>query len=475
MIRNRLKPAIFLINNDRYTIERVICDRPTTISNPGTHTDYTSPCAKLFRSDCRMTKESSVKQAKACVLTINGGSSSIKFALFEAGDSLRRILEGEIERIGLPEATFVVKGLNEADNFTRSVTAENHTEAVGVLIDWIEERIRRGELTAVGHRVVHGGPKYSEPQRITTEMVEELHQLQPFDPEHLPEEILLTEAFHRRFPDLVQVACFDTAFHHDLPRVAQLLPIPRRYEAQGVRRYGFHGLSYAFLMEELARVAGPQAARGRVILAHLGNGASLAAVYEGKSVDTSMGLTPTGGVPMSTRSGDLDPGLVWYLARTEKASAKEFNAMVNFQSGLLGISETSSDMHDLLERETEDVRAAEAVALFCYQVKKWIGAFAAALGGLDTLVFAGGIGENAPKVRTRICDGLGFLGIELEEERNAASAAMISAEDSRVAVRVMHTDEEFIIAKMVCRVLGLGRVSEKVNKNETQRMKGDQS
>ena len=269
------------------------------------------------------------------ILTINGGSSSIKFALFEAGDSLRRILAGEIERIGLPEATFVVKGLNKADNFTRSVTAANHTEAVGLLMHWIEERIRRGELTAVGHRVVHGGPKYSEPQRITPEMVEELHQLQPFDPDHLPEEILLTEAFHHRFPDLAQVACFDTAFHHDLPRVAQLFPIPRRYEAQGVRRYGFHGLSYAFLMEELARVAGPQAARGRVILAHLGNGASLAAVYEGKSMDTSMGLTPTGGIPMSTRSGDLDPGLVWYLERTENITAKKFNEMVNFQSGFL--------------------------------------------------------------------------------------------------------------------------------------------
>ncbi|MGD0574045.1 MAG: acetate/propionate family kinase [Anaerolineales bacterium] len=396
-----------------------------------------------------------MKQAKACVLTINGGSSSIKFALFEADPMLRRILAGRIERIGLPDATFVVKGLKEADNFTRSVTAANHTAAVGVLMDWIEERIRRGELTAVGHRVVHGGLKYSEPQRITTKMVEELHQLQPFDPEHLPEEILLTEAFFRRFPDLLQVACFDTAFHHDLPRVAQLLPIPRRYEAQGVRRYGFHGLSYAFLMEELARVAGPQAARGHVILAHLGNGASLAAVYEGKSVDTSMGLTPTGGVPMSTRSGDLDPGLVWYLARTERIGEKKFNEMVNFQSGLLGVSETSSDMHDLLEREREDVRAAEAVALFCYQVKKWIGAFAAALGGLDTLVFAGGIGENASVVRARICDGLGFLGIELEQERNAAGAAVISAEASRVTVRVMHTDEEWMIAKTVCRVLGL--------------------
>ena len=400
-------------------------------------------------------KAPSAKKAKTSILTINGGSSSIKFALFEAGDSLRRILEGGIERIGLPEAMFVVKSLNKADNFTRPVTAANHTAAVGALMDWIEARFRSGELTAVGHRVVHGGPKYSEPQRITPEMVEELHQLQPFDPEHLPEETLLTEAFHRRFPDLVQVACFDTAFHHDLPRVAQLLPIPRRYEAQGVRRYGFHGLSYAFLLEELARVVGPQAARGRVILAHLGNGASLAAVYKGKSVDTSMGLTPAAGVPMSTRSGDLDPGLVWYLARTEKITAKKFNEMVNFQSGLLGVSETSSDMHDLLEHESKDVRAAEAVALFCYQVKKWIGAFAAALGGLDTLVFAGGIGENAPVVRARICDGLGFLGIEIDEKQNMTSDPIISTQAGRVAVRVIHTDEEWMIAKTVCHVLDL--------------------
>ena len=310
-------------------------------------------------------------------------------------------------------------------------------------------------MTAVGHRVVHGGPKYSEPQRIDAEMVEELHRLSPFDPEHLPEEILLTEAFHRRFPDLPQVACFDTGFHHDLPRVAQLLPIPRRYEAQGVRRYGFHGLSYAFLIGELARLAGTEAAQGRVILAHLGNGASLAAVRDGKSVDTSMSFTPTAGVPMSTRSGDLDPGLIWYLARTEKMSAKQFNEMVNFQSGLLGVSETSSDMRDLLACETRDVRAGEAITLFCYQVKKWIGAFAAALGGLDTLVFAGGIGENAPTVRTRICDGLGFLGIELDQERNVVNAGLISSETSGIPVRVIRTDEEWVIASMVCRVLSL--------------------
>ena len=390
------------------------------------------------------------------VLTINGGSSSIKFALFETGDPLRRILTGGIERIGLPEATFWVKGMNEADNISRSVTAPDHTVAVAALMDWIEERGGRDSLAAVGHRVVHGGPRYSQPQRITPEMVEELHRLSPFDPDHLPEEILLTGAFHRRFPHLPQVACFDTAFHHDLPRVARMLAIPRRYEAQGVRRYGFHGLSCEFLMGELSRLAGIEAAQGRVILAHLGNGASLTAVSGGKSVDTSMSFTPAAGVPMSTRSGDLDPGLVWYLARAEKMSAKQFHEMVNFQSGLLGISETSSDMHDLLEREARDLRAAEAVELFCYQVKKWVGAFAAALGGLDTLVFAGGIGEHAPTVRARICAGLGFLGVELQEQQNIADEGVISAAASRVTVRVIPTDEECIIARSVCRVLGLG-------------------
>jgi acetate kinase len=397
-----------------------------------------------------------MKPASPRILTINGGSSSIKFALFDAGDSMRRILEGSIERIGLPEAIFRVKGTDQADNFARTVSASNHTLAVGILMDWIEQRIGHTALSAVGHRVLQGGAKYYKPQRITSEIVAELRQLSPFDPDHMPEEILLTEAFHHRFPDLPQIACFDTAFHHDLPRVAQILPIPRRFEAAGVRRYGFHGLSYEFLMGELARVAGTEAAQGRVILAHLGNGASLAAVLHGKSIDTSMSFTPTAGIPMSTRSGDLDPGLVWYLSRAEKMSAKQYNEMVNLKSGLLGVSEISSDMRDLLEQESHDVRAAEAVSLFCYQVKKWIGSFAAALSGLDTLVFAGGIGENASPVRARICEGLGFLGIELEAKSNAANECVISSAASRVAVRMIRTDEELMIAKTVCRVLGLG-------------------
>ncbi len=396
----------------------------------------------------------------AHILTINGGSSTIKFATFDPGGSLRRILTGSIERIGLPQATFRVKGSTQTDDISRPVKAPDHAAAVGVLMDWIEERSEHDAFAAIGHRIVNGGPKFYKPQRLTSGMLEELRRLAPFDPEHLPEEVLLAQAFQRHFPHLPQVACFDTAFHHDMPRVAQMLPIPRRYEAQGVRRYGFHGLSYAFLMEELARLGDPAATNGRVILGHLGNGASLAAVRDGKSADTSMSFTPTAGVPMSTRSGDLDPGLVLYLARTEEMSAKQFNEMVTSRSGLLGISETSSDMCDLLSREKQDVRAAEAVALFCYQVKKWIGAFAAALGGVDTLVFAGGIGENAPAVRARICDGLGFLGVELEEKKNAANEGVISAAAGRVAVRVIRTDEEHMIAKTVCCVLGLGSKKE---------------
>ena len=389
------------------------------------------------------------------VLAINGGSSSIKFAVFEAGAPPRRILYGGIASIGLPGTRFRVESLNPAESFSRPLDGPDQSVAVDALMDWLERRKGSDAVAAVGHRVVHGGPKFVQPQRVTAAMLAELRLLSPFDPEHLPEEILLTEAFHRRFPGLPQVACFDTAFHHDLPRVAMLLPIPRRYEALGVRRYGFHRLSYAYLMEELARRGGSKAAEGRVILAHLGSGASLAAVHEGRPVDTSMSFTPSSGVPMSTRSGDLDPGLVGYLARTEQMTAAEFSEMSGARSGLLGMSETSSDMHTLLGREAGDVRAAEAVAVFCYQVKKCVGSFVAALGGLDTLVFAGGIGENAPTVRARICEGLGCLGVELDEACNAANQEVISSAASRVAVRVLRTDEAATIARAVFHVLDI--------------------
>lgn len=392
----------------------------------------------------------------AGILSVNGGSSSIKLALFDSGDVRRPVLQGRMARIGVADSTFAVQGLHPADTFSRPVSAPDHTAAIDLLMEWIDGQIAGDTLAGVGHRVVHGGPAYLEPQRITPVMIDALHHLSPFDPEHLPGEILLIEAFRRHFPDVPQIACFDTAFHRDMPRVARLLPIPRRYDAQGVHRYGFHGLSCAYLMEELVRVTGAQSAQGRVILAHLGNGASMTAVHAGKSIDTSMSFTPTAGLPMSTRSGDLDPGLAWYLACTANMTAEQFHHMVNHESGLLGVSETSADMQALLGQEADDIRAAEAVALFCYQAKKQVGAYAAALGGLDTLVFAGGIGENAPAIRARITEGLGFLGIELDASRNAAHADVISTDTSQVAVRVIRTDEEQMIARSVCRVLGLG-------------------
>jgi propionate kinase len=387
------------------------------------------------------------------VLTINSGSSSIKFALFNAREPLRRILKGKFERVGLPDGDLTIEDLERRTREARPLHLTNHAACVPPLIEWLERRVSLKSVGAIGHRVVHGGTKYLETQPVTSEMLAELHRLSPFVPDHLPSSLMLMEAIGKEYGHVPQVACFDTAFHASMPRVAKLLPIPRRFDAKGIRRYGFHGLSYAFLMEELGRIAGA-AARGRVILAHLGNGASMAAVRDGKCVDTTMAFTPTAGLVMSTRPGDLDPGLFTYLSRVEGMTGEQFHKMEHDRSGLLGVSETSSDMRDLLEREEDDVRSAEAVALFCRQARKWIGALAAVLGGVDTLVFAGGIGENAPVVRARICEGLEFLGIELDAERNRTDAAVISKQGGRAVVRVMRTDEELYIAQSVVRLLG---------------------
>ena len=391
-----------------------------------------------------------MKSNKPSILTINGGSSSIRFVLYHVEEPLKQGLYGKVDRIGLDgtNLTFHDPAKNQQDS--RKLVASDHKSAANLLIDWLEEQSSFGSVEAIGHRVVHG-MHHTAPELVTQELLDELDRIRPYDPDHLPREIELIEVFRQRHPKLPQVACFDTAFHHTMPRVAKLLPIPRRFEAKGIQRYGFHGLSYSYLMEELARLGDASATTGRVILAHLGNGASLAAVRDGKSIDTSMGFTPTAGLVMSTRSGDLDPGVAPYLARTEQIDTKQFYDMVNHKSGLLGVSETSSDMRDLLTQESRDVRAAEAVALFCYQAKKWIGSFAVALGGLDTLVFAGGIGENAPAVRKRICEGLGFIGLELDETRNAKTADVISTEASRITVRVIRTNEELMIARSVSR------------------------
>jgi acetate kinase len=401
-----------------------------------------------------------MKPTRARILTVNGGSSSIKFALYQVEEPLKRGLYGTIDRIGLSGSnlTFHDPGRNHQDSQSVAVPVDN--SAINFVIDWLEKQNGFESVCAVGHRVVHG-MQHTAPELVSQALLDELHSMAPCDPDHLPGEIELIETFRQRHPKLPQVACFDTAFHRTMPRVATLLPIPRRFDAKGIQRYGFHGLSYAYLMEELARLGDPAASHGRVILAHLGNGASMAAVRDGKSIDTTMGFTPTAGLVMSTRSGDLDPGLAPYLERTEQMTTKQFYEMVNHKSGLLGVSETSSDMRDLLAHEMQDARAAEAVALFCYQARKWLGAFAAALGGLDTLVFAGGIGENAPPIRARICEGLGFLGIQLDESRNAAAAGVISTDASKIAVRVIRTDEELMIARAVCRIVGPAAVNTK--------------
>lgn len=385
------------------------------------------------------------------VLTLNGGSSSLKFALYEL-DGRTRHSVGQFDRLGRSDTTFKVES-QDLPPVSQSVVAVGHADALAFLFDFLDRQTGAAALAAIGHRIVHGGPRYRSHQRVDAELIRELERIVDYAPEHLPAEIAMIQSCRARYPALPQAACFDTAFHHDMPMVARMLPIPRRFHGKGVERYGFHGLSYTFLLQELRRLAGDEEARGRVVFAHLGNGASLAAVHEGRSVDTSMSFTPAAGVPMGTRTGDLDPGLVRYLAQTEGMDAEAFDHMVNHQSGLLGISETSSDVRELLAIESTDIRAAQALDLFCYRIRQSIGGLAAVLGGLDTLVFSGGIGEHAPAIRERVCAGLEFLGIELSAEFNATSAPVISTPASGAAIRVIPTDEQAVIAEATASLL----------------------
>jgi len=405
------------------------------------------------------------------ILAVNGGSSSIKFSLYETGRGPlpAKWLSGKIDRIGLPgskltytdsrkksEVIDALTGVQEAGRGELAVEASTPREAAGFLLDWLEKQGAR-PLAGVGHRVVHG-LQHRHAAFIDDQLLEELKKIRGYDPDHLPGEIDLIELFRSKDPDTPQLACFDTAFHATLPRLAKLLPLPRRYDEAGLQRYGFHGLSYAYLMEELTRID-IAVARGSVVLAHLGSGASLAAVKGGVSIDTTMGFTPTGGIVMGTRTGDLDPGAIWYLLQNERLTPAQFSRLVNHESGLLGVSATSSDMQDLLARESSDERAAEAVGLFCYQIKKSIGAFSAVLGGLDALVFTGGIGERSAVIRSRICSGLDYLGISLDpgangsNEANGSSAVSIGAKESRTAVYAIPTDEEWMIARTVDQLL----------------------
>jgi acetate kinase len=393
------------------------------------------------------------------ILTINGGSSSIKFSLYKIDEPLKQLFGGEIENIGSKKSTLNFNSATNQQKNSIDIEASDHSQAANYLTDWLDKQEHFDSVKAIGHRIVHG-MKHTKPELVTDDLLNELKKISAFDPDHLPEEIKLIEVFKKRYPKLKQIACFDTSFHTSMPVVAKLLSIPRRYYKMGIQRYGFHGLSYEYLMEELERMDGIETSKGKIILAHLGSGASLAAIKDGKSIDTSMGFTPASGLPMSTRTGDLDPGVAWYLMQHEKLTPKEFNHLINHESGLLGISETNSDMRELTKIEDTDNRAKEAIELFCYQTKKWIGSFAAALGGVDVLVFSGGIGEHSPEVRSKICDKLEFLGIELDEIKNMNNDPVISTEISKVTVRVIKTNEELMIAKMVCDFLNYSLKSE---------------
>ena len=380
------------------------------------------------------------------IVTVNAGSSSLKLAVFTVHD-MQKKFEAAVENIGQPNSHLVTGSSSEL------VVAQTHTDAATLLTEWLYAHVEANTITAVGHRIVHGGPKYYQTIAATNSVLEVLRTFVAFDPEHLPIELALVEMFMKDLPNALQTLCFDTAFHHDLPTRSRLLPIPRHFEAEGIRRYGFHGLSYSYILDELHRVEGEAAANGKVIVAHLGSGASLAALKNGNSVDTTMSMTPSSGIPMSMRSGDLDPGLLLYLSRTEGYDTNRLQYMATFESGLLGISETTNDMKKLLEIEDNDMRAKDAVDIFCYDIAKTIGGFAAILGGLNTLVFTGGIGENAPKIRTRVCKELTFLGIRLDPVRNEAGSRLISVDGSPVGVHVIHSDEAATIARETNKIL----------------------
>ncbi|WP_046578596.1 acetate/propionate family kinase [Spirosoma radiotolerans] len=387
------------------------------------------------------------------VLVLNSGSSSLKFAVYPADE--QRWLSGKLTRIGLDNGRLET---TDRQHRIQSIQCDlpDHSAALTFLFNWLQEQptIR---LCAVGHRLVHGGITYRTPQRVTPELLADLRLLIPLAPDHLPAEISLIEAVSQLYPELPQVVCFDTAFHQTMPDLAKRLPIPRQLADEGLIRYGFHGLSYEYVLSQLAREAGPEAAQGRILLAHLGNGASMTAVRQGKSLDTTMGFTPTGGLMMGTRSGDLDPGVLLYLLTNKQMEASALSHLLNDESGLRGVSGLSSDMQELLQQAPHNQAAAQAIDLFCYQARKQMGAMLTVLNGLDTLVFTGGMGEQAPAIRTQICAQLDYLGIVLDPDRNAASAAVISPEGHLPVVRIIPTNEEIMIARHTRQFLALGQ------------------
>ncbi len=388
------------------------------------------------------------------ILTINSGSSSIKAAIYASAAGLlelqRRI---HLSGIASVQGRFRVDTAEDLAILDQTEHLPDHPSAFARLFDWLTDEGTLADLQAVGHRIVHGGNHYTAPTRVTPEVIERLRNIIDYDPLHLPAEIAGMEQVESLRPGIPQVACFDTAFHASLPVEATTLPLPARFREGGVRRYGFHGLSYESIVEQLREIA-PGAAAGRLVIAHLGSGASLAAIRGGKCVDTTMGFTPVGGLMMGTRPGDLDPGVLVYLARTYQLSPEELEQILYFESGLRGVSGRSGDLRELLDQPV-DSPSGLAVRMFCHQARKWIGAMIASLGGLDNLVFTAGIGEHAAAIRAQICQELAALGIELDDQANQAQSLRISPPDAPVEVWVIPTDEEGVIARHSAKVMGI--------------------
>ncbi len=381
-------------------------------------------------------------RAAQTIIALNSGSSSLKFALYSFFNNKESLIaKGAVEQIGLNAGRFWLNVKDSDLPTTIDDKYPDHKFAVKTVFDYIKQ-LGLPLATAVGHRIVHGGADYSAPAIVDAKLLQELHRLVPFAPLHMPGEIAGIEAIADNFPNLPQVACFDTAFHRDMPELARRLPLDRALWDEGVRRYGFHGLSYEYILS----VLGDNPPK-RTIIAHLGNGVSLAALRDGRPLDTTMGFTPTGGTMMGTRSGDLDPGILLYLMREKAYDEGRIDELVNRRSGLLGVSDISMDMKTLLEKSKYVPEADQAVKMFCYYLRKYIGALSAVLGGLDALIFTGGIGERAAPVRENVCRDLGYLGIELDLKKNKISADTISMPRSSCIVRVIPTNEDLIIAR----------------------------
>lgn len=385
------------------------------------------------------------------ILVINCGSSSVKFALFSGDAALERVLSGEVDGIGLADGRMQTKTGTGTMLVDRALPSSDHNEALSVILEHANKWLGGAHLRAVGHRVVHGGDDCDCPVLVTTALEDRLRELVPLAPLHQPHNLAGIAAVRAVKPDLVQIACFDTAFHHTLPPIARLFALPRNLQEAGIRRYGFHGLSYEYVVEALRRRC-IDLERERIVVAHLGNGASMCALRGGRSVETTMGFSTLAGLMMGTRSGDLDPGVVLYLLTKQGLSPEDIETLLYQRSGLLGVSGMSSDMRQLLAHQSQSA-AREAVDLFCYQARHYLAALTATLGGLDRVVFTGGIGVNALEVRARICAGLAYLGIELDHAANASGVAIISAAHAAVTVEALASDEEVMIAGHVLRLI----------------------